>query len=328
MLLAIYGNLAMKNAGIIARNFAAETPKFAPQCLEAFMNNIIRRLGGPLAITTVLALAACSVSEKGKSDSALATDTALKKDLQLAGRDTAAQPQLKDVPAAAATTPAKAPVKTHTPPRARPAPPAPAPAPVVTASGNTVTKTPAGAAPSKAGGAVGIIASGTSIALRSGARVCTNTYTVGQTFDATVATTVSGSNGASIPAGATVSLEVTQLKRSENANDHIVMEFAVRSVAFNGHTYPVSATVANADVEKVRNEPGAKDAQKVVGGAVIGAIAGRILGKSTKATVVGAAAGAAAGAGVAVGTANYEGCLPDGGNIAVTLNGPLQIKIS
>jgi hypothetical protein len=44
--------------------------------------------------------------------------------------------------------------------------------------------------------------------------------------------------------------------------------------------------------------------------------------------VVGAAAGAAAGAGAAAATSNYEGCLPDGGNLTVTLNSPLQVKLS
>jgi hypothetical protein len=86
--------------------------------------------------------------------------------------------------------------------------------------------------------------------------------------------------------------------------------------------------VANADVERVRNQPKAKDTQKVVGGAVIGAIAGQILGKSTKSTVIGAAAGAAAGAGAAAATANYEGCVPDGGAIAVNLTAPLQVRVT
>ena len=45
---------------------------------------------------------------------------------------------------------------------------------------------------------------------------------------------VTGSNGATIPAGATVNMTVTALKRSENANDKIVMEFAVNSVSFEG----------------------------------------------------------------------------------------------
>jgi hypothetical protein len=318
------------------------------------MTKYIRQLRAPLALCVTFA-AACTVKD-AKSDSSLARDTALNRDLQLAGTDTAAQPQLRDVPAApagAAAAPAPAPaastpMRTGTTPTTRPsttartAAPAPAPArtttpratttprtttptTTTTASGNTVTRNPAG---STAGGGVGTIASGTSLSLRSNARVCTNTYQPGQTFSATVANAVTGSNGATIPAGATVSLEVTQLKRSENVNDKIVMEFAVRSVSFGGRTYPVSGSVADASIERVRNQPQNKDVQKVVGGAVAGAVLGQILGKSTKSTVVGAAAGAAAGAGAAAATANYEGCLPDGGSLAVTLNSPLQVKIS
>lgn len=298
------------------------------------MTKYIRKFGAPLALTTVLAFAACTVSEK-KADTTLATDTALNKDLALAGRDTTTQPALTDVPVTppAAATPTPPPMRANTTP-ARPrttaprATPRPAPAPTTTASGNTVTKNPTGSASSSAGGSVGVIAAGTSLSLRSNARVCTNTYTAGQTFTATLANAATGSNGATIPAGATVSLEVTNLKRSENATDKIVMEFAVRSVSFGGRTYPVSATVADAQIDRVRNQPRDKDVQKVVGGAIVGAIAGQILGKNTKSTIIGAGAGAAAGAGVAVGTANYEGCVPDGGNIVVTLNGPLQVKIS
>ena len=299
------------------------------------MIKYIRSFGAPLALATTLALAACTVSEK-KVDTTLATDTALNKDLALAGRDTSAQPALKDVaPTPVAAAPAPPPMRASTPaPRPRTAvarvTPAPAPKPTTTttASGNTVTKNPTGSTGTSAGGMVGVIASGTSLSLRSNARVCTNTYTPGQTFTATVANAATGSNGAVIPAGATVSLEVTSLKRSENATDKIVMEFAVKSVSFGGRTYPVSATVADAQIDRVRNEPKSKDVQKVVGGAIVGAIAGQILGKSTKSTIIGAGAGAAAGAGVAAGTANYEGCLPDGGNIAVTLNGPVQVKIT
>jgi uncharacterized protein YcfJ len=106
------------------------------------------------------------------------------------------------------------------------------------------------------------------------------------------------------------------------------MEFAVRSVAFGGRTYPVTGTVASADVERVRNQPKSKDAQKVAAGAAIGAIAGQILGKNTKSTIIGAAAGAAGGAATAAATANYEGCVPDGGSIAVNLTAPLQVRVT
>ena len=305
------------------------------------MTKYIRRLSTPLALTAAIALGACTVKDS-KSDSTLATDSSLTRDLQLAGKDTSVQPQLRDIPANAATTPAPAattPSSSGNAPVTRPSPtprvtrPTPRPAPVpkpttptttTTASGNTVTKSTGGTG----GGAVGTIPSGTSLALHSDARVCTNTYQVGQSFTATTTEAATGSNGAVIPAGARVKLEVTQLKRSENANDKIVMEFAVRSVSFGGRTYPVSANVADASVERVRNQPQSKDIQKVAIGAAAGAVIGQIFGKSTKATVIGGAAGAAAGAGVAAGTANYEGCVPEGGSITVNLTAPLQVKIT
>jgi hypothetical protein len=185
-----------------------------------------------------------------------------------------------------------------------------------------VTRTGAGSAAK-----VGTIPAGATLNLASGSKVCTNTNKVGDRFNASVSDAVVGSNGAVIPAGATATVEVTELKRSENANDNVVMGFRVVSVNFGGHTYPVSATTSYAQVSKVKNQPKGKDVQKVVGGAAIGAIAGQILGKSTKATVIGGAVGAAAGAGAAAATANYEGCVNSGGRITATLNSSTQVNI-
>ncbi len=298
------------------------------------MTKYIPRLAAPFVLVAALSFGACS-STDSKTDTSLASDTALNRDLAMANRDSGAQPQLADVPATpadetpepAAKAPAPRPAATRPAPRPT-TPTPPAPTTRTTASGNTETRNTAGSAAASGGGAVGTIASGTSLSLTSNSRVCTNTYTVGQTFNATVANSVEGTNGASIPSGATVKLEVTQLKRSENANDKIIMEFAVRSVSFGGRTYPVSGTVADAQVERVRNQPKNKDVQKVATGAAIGAIAGQILGKNTKSTIIGGAVGAAAGAGAASATANYEGCVPDGGSIAVNLTGPLQVRVA
>ena len=138
---------------------------------------------------------------------------------------------------------------------------------------------------------------------------------------------MAGSNGATIPAGATATIEITELKRSENANDNVVMGFRVVSVSFGGKTYPVSATTNYARVEKVKNQPKDKDVQKVVGGAAVGAIIGQVLGRSTKGTIIGAAAGAAAGTAAAAATSNYEGCVPDGGRITVSLDSALQVQV-
>lgn len=283
------------------------------------MTKYIRRVAAPLALAAVAALGAC----KGKETPA--DTSALNKDLALANAaDTMQQPALTDVPAnpPATSTPAtKAPSTSTRPTTSRPKPPASTPKETRTPSGNVVSKEP-----SSGGGAVGTVAAGTQLQLNSASKVCTNTNAVGDKFTATVAEAVTGTNGAVIPAGATVTLTVTQLKRSENVNDKIIMEFEVNSVTFGGKTYALDASVQSASVDKVRNQPKSKDVQKVATGAVIGAVAGQILCKNTKSTVIGGAAGAAAGAAAAAATANYEGCVNSGASIVVQLNSAAQIR--
>ncbi len=290
------------------------------------MSGKVSRMLTAAAITLAVGLSACT--EKKNQDT-LAQDTSLNRDLQMANADTSAQPALKDVPAGT-VAPAPAAPATTTPRPTRtvvrtPTRPAPAPAPRVstTSSGNTVTRTPGAGAER----AFGTVSAGSTLNLASNSRVCTNTNHVGERFTATVSEAVEGSNGARIPAGATATIEITELKRSENVNDNVVMGFRVVSVSFGGKTYAVAATTNYARVDKIRNEPKSKDVQKVVGGAAVGAIIGQVLGKSTKGTVIGAAAGAAAGTAAAAATANFEGCVPSGGRITVSLDSPLQVQV-
>ncbi len=290
------------------------------------MSGKVSRMLTAATITLAVGLSACT--EKKNQDT-LAQDTSLNRDLQMANADTSAQPALKDVPAGT-VAPAPAAPATTTPRPTRtvvrtPTRPAPAPAPRVstTSSGNTVTRTPGAGAER----AFGTVSAGSTLNLASNSRVCTNTNHVGERFTATVSEAVEGSNGARIPAGATATIEITELKRSENVNDNVVMGFRVVSVSFGGKTYAVAATTNYARVEKIRNEPKSKDVQKVVGGAAVGAIIGQVLGKSTKGTVIGAAAGAAAGTAAAAATANFEGCVPSGGRITVSLDSPLQVQV-
>src|SRR5688500_14560675 len=244
------------------------------------MSEYIRRIGTPLALSLALLTAACGTGGDD-TDTALAQDSALNRDLQMAQGDTAAQPQLSDVPAespppAATPTPTRPRTTTPTRPKA-PAPKAPAPKtdePVRTPTGNTVTT-----GEKSSGGDVGMIASGTTLTLASGDKVCTNTNKVGDRFTATLNEAVTGSNGAVIPAGATAVIEVTKLKKSENANDNIEMGFAVRSIAFGGNTYNVEADVSSAAVDRVRSSARGNDAKMVVGGAVLGAVIGQVVGK-------------------------------------------------
>ena len=262
-----------------------------------------------LPILAVSFVAACGGGDK-KADSALAADSALNRDLALAGADSTKQPALADVPAtppATKTTPAtKTPTKTTTATKAK------TPAPTKTAPARATS---------------GTIEAGTALAVRSNSELCTNTHKVGDKLMATVNQAVVGSNGATIPAGAVVTLTVTKLNRSENVNDPIEMQFSVDQVEFGGKSYAINGSVSGMNVERVRATSKSSDVKKVVGGAAIGAIAGQVLGKSTKATVIGGAAGAAAGAGAAVATANYEGCLRAGNNFVVTLGNALTLPV-
>ena len=302
------------------------------------MQTRLLRFAIPSVLAVTLALGACKQGDR--PEDALAQDTSLARDLQLANADSLSQPELKDVPATIepAAEPVKAtprttqrqtPAEILTPSRRRVATtprtttPPPVEQPVTTPNGNTVTEGRTGSERS-----VGTIASGSEISLYSGQRVCTNTYNVGDRFTASVAESVQGSNGAAIPAGATATIELTSLKRSENANDNIEMEFVVRSITFNGKTYPVNSTVTSAQVEKIRNGDASNDAKKVATGAIIGAIAGQIFGHKTKSTVIGAATGAAAGAVVAGATGKYEGCVPNGGRISLKLTQAMVVQQS
>lgn len=322
------------------------------------------RLATTCGVALLLGTLGACKSDASRRQDALAQDSSLTRDLQLANRDTAAQPQLRDVatttppaaPAASNPTPVPAP-PSRTPPAPAPrpttvrqrssastpaprperrvarAPVAPAPTaappvppPTTTASGNVVhQRTPTVAGSSE--GRIGVVAAGTSLALAAGQRVCTNTNTVGDRITASLAEAVTASNGVVIPAGATAVLEVTSLRASKQAGQNSEIGLGVRSISYGGKTYPVNGRIASAQTDQVKSASN-NDAGKVLGGAAIGAILGNILGgrSRTRGTVIGAAGGAAAGAILAHQTARYDACIPAGGRILVQLNAPLSVQ--
>lgn len=260
--------------------------------------NTLRRSLLPLLAVALVAMA-CG----GNKDAA--TDEAGRA-IELTPRDSMAP--MNDAPAPMPETKAStAPAKTTPAPAARPA------APRATTASRATT---------------GIIASGTSFSVTNGARICTNTHKTGDRFTTTLAADVTGSNGARIPAGATVTLVVTESAISKNSKDNWKLAFDVASVTIGGETMDVQGDVTKvATIEAVRSQSTGQQVGKVATGAAIGAVAGKLLGGSTKSTVVGAAVGAAAGGAVAAGTTDYEGCLPENGSITIALSAPLTVKI-
>jgi hypothetical protein len=272
-----------------------------------------------VATVALVALAyGCQTDSRDKA--AATTDSLLGRDLALAQQEQKPA-TLNDVPAPAPTrsTPKAAPVK-QAPPQTAPPPtpptktvipdPVPVPVPVTT----TVAPT------------TGTIAEGTSVRAAISNRICTSAK-AGDKFVALTSEAMLGSNGVSIPAGATVVLEVTSAAPITDSTKGNIA-FRVRSIESNGKTYQVAANARpDSALVRTRTTETKTDAKKVAAGAIIGGILGQIVGKDTKGTVVGAAAGAAAGTAVAVATGNYEGCISDKGTVRITLTDAIVIPI-
>jgi hypothetical protein len=279
---------------------------------------------GALALalgTMALGLAACG-GDKG--DSALDADDALGRDLALAGQDSV-MPALEDVPAA--EVPAQAPPAAAPAPAPRPTAQRPAVRPT-TPSATAPAPAPAPEPVAPAAPAEGTISSGTTMRFVTNTQQCTGAANVGDRFTARLSGEATGSNGAVIPAGSTGTFEVVTAKRAQNQNDDTFLTVRLVSVTVDGTVYPVQATTQSAATERVRASTQGNDAKKVAGGAIAGAIAGRVLGGNTRGAVVGAAAGAAAGTAAAIGTADWDTCLNSGAVIAVSLSGPVTIKVA
>ncbi|MEX2152958.1 MAG: hypothetical protein WD825_06425 [Gemmatimonadaceae bacterium] len=269
------------------------------------------------------AVAACS----GRDSRAAADSAELARDLALANQ-TPVYSQFRDSAIADAPetrTPNKAPTPTST---KRPAAPARRTTPVVVeerphpaAPVETPVEQPAPAARTRGFNA------GTSFGLTTKSPICT-TNLPGDKIVATLTEPVQGENGAYMPAGTTVVLEVASVTpgdRPESAQ----ISLRVRSIDLNEQLLPVQGDVAILSELERRERPRDKgsDRRKVVGGAVAGAVLGQIMGRDTKSTVIGAAAGAAAGTAAAVASREYDACLPAGSTVRVTTSQQITLGV-
>lgn len=262
----------------------------------------------------VLAFAAAACSRR---DSQAAADSAeLARDLALVNQ-APVYPEFRD--SAIANAPEPRPAGKATAPVRRPTAPARRQTPVVVEERprpSAPVEAPA-EQPAPASRAPGFNA-GTSFGLTTKSPICT-TNLPGDKIVATLTEPVRGENGAFMPAGTTVVLEVASVTpgdRPESAQ----ISLRVRSIDLNEQLIPVQGDVAILSELERRELPRDKgsDRRKVVGGAVAGAVLGQIMGRDTKSTVIGAAAGAAAGTAAAVASRKYDACLPAGSTVRVT----------
>lgn len=295
----------------------------------------MRRLAPLLSIVWV---AACTADRPDPSASA---DSALARDIALAGRDGGTSVLGDTALTVGPVTPAPAPVAAERPapvatvdrPAASPRPAAPTPvAPTTTATPTPAPPTPAPTTPAAAttppaaatpdatpAAAPGpaparrALGAGTAIVATTSTRICSRTNRPGDKLVATLSEPLTASDGSTIAAGTPVVFEVAQTTPTGEVT------LRLRAISVDGTSVPLEGSSAADGARETARVPGGDDKGKVVRGAIIGAIAGRILGGGARGAVIGAAGGAAVGTAQAMKGGGTEQCLAPGATVRATL---------
>jgi hypothetical protein len=245
---------------------------------------------------------------------AAAEQEAIDRELDLAFGEDEGSPTLKDTapePAPAAP-PAESKPPASQPAPARPPASKPAPKPEEPPAPRLVTL---------------VVPTGTTFAVHLDEMLATDQNQVGDPFTATLKDPVIDLNGrVLLPSGATVRGRVTAAEKSDRVGDTAVITLAFESVSFGGKSYPLQASVVEANPERKTRTTKTQSAGKVAAGAAAGAVIGQVLGKNTKSTVTGAVVGAAAGTAIALGTADVDAVLPSGSRMVIRLDAPVEVQ--
>lgn len=277
-------------------------------------------------IAFMLPLAILPVACKDKTtDQNAVQDQQLDRDLNLALKGDSSQGVFEDTTQGLAPdnsgdvqpAPTPRPITRRPNPQPRPAPVrrtterTPAPAPTRNAPRTVTSTAPAG----------------TTFAVTLNETLSTDRNTPGDGFTATLQEPIVDSDGnVLVPSGATVRGRVTSVKKSGNVGQTAVINVAFESVSFGGKSYPLDATVIEANPERHTRQSTQQQAGKVAAGAAAGAVIGRVLGKDTKSTIKGAVIGAAAGTAVAMGTSDVDAVLRQGSTMRIRLDGPITVR--
>lgn len=277
-----------------------------------------------VGMAALLAAAACGKKDGGQPNG---QDSTAGRDLSLAPVDSSAA--LNDAPSTTAESPPAAPAPAPAPAPTPPAAPKPKPTtPKPPVSTPSPAPAPAPAPPpAPPAPATRTAAAGTSMALNASVEFSSKTHKVGQTVTATVANDVTDENGkVVVPAGATVTLVITEMVVSENKSDSGKVSLKATQIAFGGDTYDVDGTSTKVDYALKGRGVKAGDAAKVGAGAAAGAVVGRVLSGKKKGAIIGGVIGAAAGTAVAANSADRDIVVAQGARILIRLREALSVK--
>jgi hypothetical protein len=165
------------------------------------------------------------------------------------------------------------------------------------------------------------------IATTSNAEITTRRNKVGDLFVATVSDAVTDGRGREvIPASATVTFPLLELKEAENQDDAGTLVVRPEQITIAGASSPLAAEVAKLAVERRGRGVTAGDAGKVAGAAAAGAVLGKIITKKGTGAAIGGAVGAAAGTAIAIKSADKDLVIPAGSRIVLKLVEPFPAR--
>jgi hypothetical protein len=268
-----------------------------------------------LAALALLAAAACGRSDKRE----VASADSLSRDLQLAPVDSTAT--LNDRPSADTAAPVtSAPAPKPTPKATTKSKPTTKPTSAAASSTATTPPSPTPAT-TPATPTARSLAAGTTFSATTQSEVRSNKNKVGDQVTATVANDVKDASGhVVIPAGSQVTLQVTDIKVSENKSDTTgTLTLKPTNVTINGASQPLPAKISGVKTKLEGRGTNAGDVAKVGAGTAIGAVVGRVLGGSTKGAVIGGVIGGAVGTQRAIETKDRDVVLPQGTVVVLTL---------
>ncbi|HET9983178.1 MAG TPA: hypothetical protein VFQ38_06315 [Longimicrobiales bacterium] len=296
-------------------------------------------ISAALLLLLPLATLPAGCSDKSDDRSALRNDE-LGRDLDLALQRDSAAPTFQDTAVASPPTaaaepepgPEAGPAPTPPPPvrrepppvRHEPRPPARREPPVARAP----EPAPEPSRP-EPGPALAAVPIGTTLSVTLNETLSTRTNQPGDAFSGTLKGPILAADGSVlVPAGATVHGRVTEVAKSDHVGETAVIKLAFESLSFGGKTYPMTATVIEANPQRVTRATTGQQVGKAAAGAAAGAILGKILGHNTKGAIKGAVVGAAAGTAIAMGTADVDAVLAAGEPVVIRTDSPIQVEVA
>lgn len=259
----------------------------------------IRRTSFPfLAVLAIVMLAGCSQKAAENTPASGASSDSLLASSPIEPQQGQLQPQTDFQPQTTpgTTTPPK-PAATQTTPAAKPKPAAPA-APTAT------------------------IAAGTGLKITVGAPLSSETATLGQEWQGTIAEAVTVGNLAPFPAGSIVHGVVDGVKPAQKG-DRAVLVLRITSIEANGKTHSLSATADSIIAGSTR----ARNVGTVAGGAAAGALIGRAVGGSGKGALIGGIIGGAAATGAVASTKGYQATVKEGAELVFHVDHDTKLKL-